>query len=89
MGREHAPNGRDQILEFDQFGIELSHTPWQWPAHARLIMRLAHPPRIRLPGRDCRTTKMPKRDARAAIAANAAQIRLCVKTVIARLAQSA
>ena len=31
---------------------------------------------------------MRERDARAAIAANAAQIRLCVKTVIARLAQS-
>src|SRR5262249_40498099 len=30
---------------------------------------------------------MRERDARAAIAANAAQIRLCVKTVIARLAQ--
>ena len=41
-----------------------------------------------LPGRDCRTTKMRERDARAATAANAAQIRLCVKTVIARLAQS-
>jgi hypothetical protein len=41
-----------------------------------------------LPSRDCRTTKMRERDARAAIAANAAQIRLCVKTVIARLAQS-
>ena len=39
-------------------------------------------------GRDCRTTKMRKRDARAAIAANAARIRLCVKTVVARLAQS-
>ena len=23
MGREHAPNGRDQTLEFDRFGIEL------------------------------------------------------------------
>src|SRR5437016_4819303 len=22
-GREHAPNGRDQTLEFDRFGIEL------------------------------------------------------------------
>ena len=42
-----------------------------------------------LPGRDCRTTKMRERDARAAIPANAAQIRLCVKTVIARWAQSA
>src|SRR6266576_2360440 len=41
-----------------------------------------------LPGRDCRTTKMRERDARAAIAANAAQIRLCVNTVIARWAQS-
>ena len=41
-----------------------------------------------LPGRDCRTTKIRKRDARAAIAANAARIRLCVKTVVARLAQS-
>jgi len=39
-------------------------------------------------GRDCRTTKMRERDARAVIAANAAQIRLCVKTVVARLAQS-
>src|SRR5262249_24079084 len=37
--------------------------------------------------RDCRTNKMRERDARAAIAANAAQIRLCVKTVIARVAQ--
>ena len=41
-----------------------------------------------LPGRDCRTTKIRKRDARAAIAANGARIRLCVKTVVARLAQS-
>src|SRR5215467_7865986 len=41
-----------------------------------------------LPGRDCRTTKMRERDARAAIPANAAQIRLCVKTVIAGWAQS-
>src|SRR6266550_4967463 len=41
-----------------------------------------------LPDRDCRTTKMRERDARAAIAANAAQIRLCVKTFVARLAQS-
>src|SRR5207244_5318715 len=41
-----------------------------------------------MPGRHCRTTKMRERDARAAIAANAAQMRLCVKTVIARLAQS-
>src|SRR5258708_20386074 len=39
-------------------------------------------------GGDCRTTKMRKRDARAAIAANAARIRLCIKTAIARLAQS-
>jgi hypothetical protein len=31
---------------------------------------------------------MRKRDVRAAIAANAAQIRLCVKTIIALLAQS-
>ena len=23
MGREHAPNGRDQTLEFDRFGIEI------------------------------------------------------------------
>src|SRR5258708_3376780 len=23
VGREHAPNGRDQTLEFDRFGIEL------------------------------------------------------------------
>jgi hypothetical protein len=30
---------------------------------------------------------MRERDARTAIAANAAQIRLCVKTVVARLAQ--
>src|SRR5262249_18943600 len=43
---------------------------------------------VGLPGRDCRTTKMRERDARAAIAANAAQIRLCVKTVIARSARS-
>jgi len=42
-----------------------------------------------LPGRDCRTTKMRERDARGVIVANAAQLRLCVKTVIARLAQSA
>src|SRR5258707_12792658 len=39
-------------------------------------------------GGDCRTTKMRKRDARAAIVANAARIRLCVKTVVAPLAQS-
>jgi len=44
-----------------------------------LIMRLARPARIRFAGRDCRTTKMRKRDVRAVIAANAAQIRLCVK----------
>ena len=42
---------------------------------------------VGLLGRDCRTTKMRKRDARAAIVANAARIRLCVKTVVARLAQ--
>ena len=41
-----------------------------------------------LSDRDCRTTKMRERDVRAAIAANAAQIRLCVKTIIARLPQS-
>jgi hypothetical protein len=41
-----------------------------------------------LPGGDCRTTKMRKRDGRAAIAANAARIRLCVKAGIARLAQN-
>src|SRR5439155_24397267 len=41
-----------------------------------------------LPRRDCRTTKMRKRDARAAVAAKAAQIRLCVKTFVDRLAQS-
>jgi len=46
------------------------------------------PSAIGLPGRDCRTTKMRERDARAAIAANAAHIRLCVKTDVARLAQS-
>src|SRR5262245_21199238 len=51
-------------------------------------MRLARQREFGLPGRDCRTTKMRKRDARAAIAANAAQIRLCVKAIIARLAQS-
>src|SRR6516164_3887256 len=51
-------------------------------------MRLARPGRFRLPGRDCRTTKMRKRDASAAIAANAGRIRLCVKTVIAGLAQT-
>jgi hypothetical protein len=39
-------------------------------------------------GRDCRTTKMRKRDARAAIAANAARIRLCMKTVVAGVTQS-
>jgi hypothetical protein len=39
-------------------------------------------------GRDCRTTKMRQRDWRAVIASNAARIRLCVKIVIARLAQS-
>ena len=39
-------------------------------------------------GRDCRTTKMRKRDARAIIASIAARIRLCVKTVVAGVAQS-
>jgi hypothetical protein len=39
-------------------------------------------------GRDCRTTKMRQRDARAAIAANAARIRLCMKTVVAGVTQS-
>src|SRR5262249_3900148 len=39
-------------------------------------------------GRDCRTTKMRKRDARPIIALNAARIRLCVKTLIPRLAQT-
>jgi hypothetical protein len=39
-------------------------------------------------GRDCRTTKTRKRDARAFIASNAARIRLCVKTVVRGLAQS-
>src|SRR5215813_10041230 len=62
-------------------GARLAHVP------VSLIVRLVPPARIRLLGRDCRTTKMRERDARAAIAANAAQIRLCVKTVIARLAQ--
>src|SRR5262249_58510332 len=51
-------------------------------------MRLARQREFGLPGRDCRTTKMRKRDARAAIAANAAQMRLCVKAIMARLAQS-
>src|SRR5262249_34438921 len=51
-------------------------------------MRLPRQREFGLPGRDCRTTKMRKRDARAAIAANAAQIRLCVRAIIARLAQS-
>jgi hypothetical protein len=41
-----------------------------------------------LSDRDCRTTKMRERDVRAAIGANAAQIRLCVKIIIARLPQS-
>src|SRR5215813_13959831 len=62
-------------------GARLAHVP------VSLIVRLVPPARIRLLGRDCRTTKMRERDARAAIAANAAQIRLCVKTVIARVAQ--
>jgi len=51
-------------------------------------MRLARQREFGLSGRDCRTTKMRKRDAREAIAANAAKIRLCVKAIIARLAQS-
>ncbi len=41
-----------------------------------------------LRGGDCRATKIRKRDGRAATAANAARIRLCVKAVIAQLAQS-
>jgi hypothetical protein len=42
-----------------------------------------------LSSRECRIIKMRERAPRATIAANAAQIRLCVKTVIARLALSA
>ena len=51
-------------------------------------MRLARQREFGLSGRDCRTTKMRERDTRAAIAANAAQIRLGVKSIIARLPQS-
>jgi hypothetical protein len=47
---------------------------------ALALMRFSFPQReFGLLCRDCRTTKMRKRDARAAIAANTARIRLCAK----------
>ena len=51
-------------------------------------MRLARPARIRFAGQRLPYHQNARTRRRAAIAANAVQIRLCVKTVIARLAQS-
>ena len=53
-----------------------------------LVLCLALLPEILLLSRDCRTTEIRQRDSHVADASNVGRIRLCAKSVVAKVAQS-